>query len=371
MKKLFFKTTILMKILDRYLAKILLIYTLGVMIVWMGIYAFFNFINEIDLIGQHNYTLLSAVIYVASDLPAVVYSHSPVIILLGCLLALGHLAATSQLVVIQGCGISIMKIAKKVVITAMMFISMVVFLGEFIAPITAKHAEFYKAKALGQGVSKGNQQGFWLKDGDAIINVGKNLDDKTFGNVSLIHLHKVNQLKSIIYADKVGFDEGHLTFEDSKGHHFNHTEEITTIQAKNDEKYKIKVSFNQNLIKALEKDPRELSGWELYKYIDFLSENDLASDHFKIELYKRFIKPVTLVAMLLISMLFIFGSLRDASLGKKIFLGVAISLLFELSSRIGSVISLRFDYDPLLSASVPTIVVLAIGFILLKRKSAG
>ncbi|SMN02460.1 permease YjgP/YjgQ family protein [uncultured Candidatus Thioglobus sp.] len=75
--------------------------------------------------------------------------------------------------------------------------------------------------------------------------------------------------------------------------------------------------------------------------------------------------------MLLISMLFIFGSLRDASLGKKIFLGVAISLLFELSSRIGSVISLRFDYDPLLSASVPTIVVLAIGFILLKRKSAG
>jgi lipopolysaccharide export system permease protein len=41
-------------------------------------------------------------------------------------------------------------------------------------------------------------------------------------------------------------------------------------------------------------------------------------------------------------MLFIFGSLRDATLGKKIFLGVIIALFFELSSRIGGAISLRY-----------------------------
>jgi hypothetical protein len=41
----------------------------------MGVYALFNFINEINLIGQHNYTTLSAIIYVAADLPAVIYSH--------------------------------------------------------------------------------------------------------------------------------------------------------------------------------------------------------------------------------------------------------------------------------------------------------
>jgi lipopolysaccharide export LptBFGC system permease protein LptF len=81
------------QILDRYIIKTLLFYTLGVMVVWMGVYALFNFINEINLIGQHNYTTLSAIIYVAADLPAVIYSHSSVIILLGCLLGMGHLAA--------------------------------------------------------------------------------------------------------------------------------------------------------------------------------------------------------------------------------------------------------------------------------------
>jgi lipopolysaccharide export system permease protein len=95
----------------------------------------------------------------------------------------------------------------------------------------------------------------------------------------------------------------------------------------------VKVSFDQTLVKDLEKEPNELSGWELYKQIDFLADNNLTSSAFEIELYKRLVKPITLVAMLLLSMLFIFGSLRDATLGKKIFLGVIIALFFELSSR--------------------------------------
>jgi hypothetical protein len=44
------------------------------MVVWMGVYALFNFINEIDLIGQHYYTTLSAIIYVAADLNGAINS---------------------------------------------------------------------------------------------------------------------------------------------------------------------------------------------------------------------------------------------------------------------------------------------------------
>jgi lipopolysaccharide export LptBFGC system permease protein LptF len=51
----------------------------------------------------------------------------------------------------------------------------------------------------------------------------------------------------------------------------------------------------------------------IIKQIDFLADNNLTSSAFEIELYKRLVKPITLVAMLLLSMLFIFGSLRDAT----------------------------------------------------------
>jgi lipopolysaccharide export system permease protein len=111
-----------MKILDRYIVKTMAFYTSGVMFVWLGIYAFLNFINEIDKIGQANYTALEAMLYVALDLPSVIYAHSSVIILLGSLLALGHLASTSQLVILRGSGVSIIKITKTVVKIALIFI---------------------------------------------------------------------------------------------------------------------------------------------------------------------------------------------------------------------------------------------------------
>jgi lipopolysaccharide export system permease protein len=86
---------------------------------------------------------------VIADLPLVIYAHSSVIILLGCLLGLGHLAATSQLIVVKSGGISIMQIAQKVMVVALLFMLITILLGEFIAPVTTKYAESYRFKALG------------------------------------------------------------------------------------------------------------------------------------------------------------------------------------------------------------------------------
>lgn len=360
-----------MKILDRYITKTLLFYTLNVMVIWIGIYVLFNFINEIDLIGQQDYTVLSAVIYVAADLPAVIYSHSSVMILLGCLLGLGHLASTSQLIIVRGCGISIMKIAQKAVTAALIFIFIIIFLGEFVTPITTKYAESYRAKALGRNAPTTSQQGFWFKDGDTIINVKKNFNGSVFGGVTLIRLNSTNQLDSVFYSDKAVFNEGNLNLEKTKHYQLRQTDKFTDIQSEHYQKYDIDVSFDHTLIDTLKKDPKELSSWELYKHMTFLADNNLASAPFEVELYKRMVKPLSLVAMLLLSMLFIFGSLRDATLGKKIFLGIVISLFFELSSRISSVVSLRFDYDPLFSTSALTIIVLIVAFLLLRKKSTG
>lgn len=360
-----------MKILDRYITKTLLFYTLNVMVVWIGVYALFNFINEVDLIGQQDYTTLSAVIYVAADLPTVIYAHSSIIILLGCLLGLGHLASTSQLIIVSSCGVSIMQIVKKVIIIALMFIFAVIFLGEFVAPITTEYAESYRAKALKRNVSTSSRQDFWLKDGNTIINAKKIFDGNVFADLTLIKLNSVNQLDSIVYSDKAVFSKGNLVLDKTKYYQLKQTEKFIDIQSKDYQKYSTKTLLNKALIDTLKKEPEELSSWELYKHMTFLADNNLASEPFEVALYKRIVKPFTLVAMLMLSMLFIFGSLRDTTLGKKIFLGVIISLFFELSSRIGSVVSLRFGYDPLFSVSAPTIVVLLVAFLLLRKKSRG
>jgi hypothetical protein len=51
--------------------------------------------------------------------------------------------------------------------------------------------ESFRTKALGKNVSTVSQQGFWLKDGNTIINVKENFDGRVFGDVDFESAEKV------------------------------------------------------------------------------------------------------------------------------------------------------------------------------------
>ena len=90
-----------MKIKDHYIAKTILSYTLVVMLVWLSIYSFFNFLSELNSVGNANYTILGAFQYIILQMPEVAYDQASALILLGCILGMGHLATTGQLLIFR------------------------------------------------------------------------------------------------------------------------------------------------------------------------------------------------------------------------------------------------------------------------------
>ena len=141
------------------------------------------------------------------------------------------------------------------------------------------------------------------------------------------------------------------------------------ISSKERKSYSKFVSFDQDLINSFEKNPKDLKIWTLVKQIQFLSDNKLRSGIFEVELYKRLIRPITLIAMILLAMLFIFGSARDVTIGRKIFFGAALGLSFEMLSRVTSAMALSFDINPLISSLLPSSLLLIISLTLLIQKS--
>ena len=141
------------------------------------------------------------------------------------------------------------------------------------------------------------------------------------------------------------------------------------ISLKERNSYNKTVSFDRDLIDSLEKEPGELTTWTIIKQIQYFSDNKLRSGIFEVELYKRLVRPFTLIAMILTAMIFIFGSTRDVTLGRKIFLGVALGLAFELLSRIGGALALSFDFSPLFSSFLPAFIVIIISIFVLIKKS--
>ena len=357
-----------MKIKDRYIAKTLLTYTLVVMLVWLSIYSFFNFLSELDSVGTANYSILEAFQYIILQMPEVAYDQASAVILLGCILGMGHLATTGQLLIFRASGLSVIKITWLTVKNAMIFIFLLILIGETIAPKLTQYAEYERSNALGQNNLSENQDGFWIRDGDNFINVENNIDGSVFSGITIIEVDN-NKIKRVINSESGNFDGESLKLIKTDIFSIDEKNKFENIVSKKRNLYKKNVAFDHDLIASLEKEPKDLSTLTIIKQIQFLTENKLRAGVFEVELYKRLVKPISLIAMVLLAMLFIFGSTRDVTLGRKIFFGVAIGLSFELVSRIGCAMELSFEFNPLLSSFIPALLVIIIAISLLIKKS--
>ena len=358
-----------MKIRERYIRKTLLSFTLVVLVIWLGVYSFFNFLSEMNSIGQVNYTSLEAFRYIALQIPEVAYKHASPVILLGCVLGMGHLATTNQLIVLRVSGMSIFRLTMLTIKTALIFLIAVIAIGEIFAPIASEEAERGRSKALDIAIASQSQEGFWIRDGENFINVQKNIDGKLFSGVTIFEVNSSNKIATVLTSEQATFDGKALDMNNTEIISIADKKKINNISIKQRSSYNMTVLFDQDLIDSLKKEPEELTTWNIIKQIQFLSDNKLRSGIFEVELYKRLINPITLVTMILLAMLFIFGSTRDVTLGRKIFFGVAVGLSFELLSRISGAMALSFDFNPVISAVLPTIVVMLIATTLLIQKS--
>ncbi len=360
-----------MKIRDRYIIKTLLNHTLVVLLVWLSIYSFFNFLEELNSIGQADYTAIEAIKYILLQMPEVAYKQASPVILLGCVLGMGYLATTNQLVVLRVSGNSILKLSLLTIKIALIFVFVVIAFGEIFAPLASEEAKKGRAKALGQSIVSQSQEGFWIREGGNYINVKNNIDGSFFTDVSIYQVSPLNKIETIIAAESADFNGSSLNMNNANIISINTVNGVEKIVSKERINYNKTVSFDQDLIDSLKKEPKELTTWKIIKQIQFLSRNKQTSNIFEVELYKRLIKPVTLVAMILLAMIFIFGSNRDVSLGKKIFFGIALGLSFEMIARIGGALSLSFNLSPIMSAVAPTVVIIVLAIVILSRKSMG
>jgi len=358
-----------MKIKDRYIANTLLTYSIVVLLVWLSIYSFFNFLAELNTVGTANYTILEAFKYIVLQLPEVAYDQVSPVILLGCVLGMGHLATTGQLIILRASGISILKITWLTLKNAIIFLIFLTLIGELVAPSLTSYAENERSNALGQNSLSSSQDGFWIRDGDNFINVENNVDGSLFNGITVIELNKSNKIERVIESKSAIFDGQNINMDSTNIFSINSTNLFDDIALKERNLYKKRVAFDQDLIDSLEKEPKDLTTLTIVKQIQFLTDNKLRAEVFEVELYKRLVKPITLVAMVLLAMLFIFGSTRDATLGRKIFFGVVIGLSFELISRIGGALALSLNFSPLLSTFVPAIAIMIIATIALINKS--
>lgn len=353
-----------MKILSKYIIKTIFISIIAVALLWVIIFSLFDFLADSKNIGVEEYSLFDSLFVILLNSPLLIYKRLTVIMLIGVILALGHLASTSQLIVARSSGVSIFSLARLIVGSVLIFYLLVASFGELIAPKLVEYGINYKAQ-LTKSVEVGlDTQEFWLKDRDKIISVDKNYDGKNFLGVEIFEIND-NKLTKVIKSKRMVISNENTILGDSNIYKI----DFDKLDFEKVASQKINLLFDDSLVNTLQKDPLDLSIVDIYNQVKFLSDNNLNSGVFQIELSKRLIKPFVLIVTILFSMLFIFGSMRNSSMGKKLFLGIVISLVLELYLRIGGSLSLKFDYNYFVIVLLPlTIFFIVVIKLLLNKK---
>ena len=117
-------------------------------------------------------------------------------------------------------------------------------------------------------------------------------------------------------------------------------------------------------------NPDMLSIWSLTKYIDYLRANSLDSRRYEHALWAKIMYPVATGVMVFLAIPVVMINLtRTSGPGARVLLGTGIGLAFHILNQATGNLAVVANMPPVLSASGPTLIVLTIAMLLLRRSA--
>ena len=129
------------------------------------------------------------------------------------------------------------------------------------------------------------------------------------------------------------------------------------------------VDLNPDLLKVLIIDPDKMSISDLFRYASRFENQGQDSSTYFLSFWKKIFQPLTTAALVIVAVSFIFGPLRSATMGSKVFTAICFGIVFYLVQNLLSTVSLVYQLNPLLAVLSPILFCLLLGAVLLRRTS--
>jgi len=349
-------------LLSQYLMRTILASTALVLVVLLALAGLFEFIGELDDI-KGDYQTPQAILFTALRLPNLAFEMLPVAALIGSLLGLGAIAGNSEIIVMRSAGYSVVRLAGMVAVSGAVLLIFTGLLGEFIGPPLDFYARDMRMEARYQKDDDiGNDT--WVKDGPVYLHLERVSSEFEFGSIYVFRFNEDNELTSIALAENSGIDEDdNWILENLRETRF-HDDGVQVAQSSVAvESFEV----NAELLGSSLAKPLSLSARGLLVYIDYLKRNNLDASQYESEIWYRASRTMTVLIMPILSLAFVFGSLRSGGAGGRLTIGVVIGLAYYLASETLANSGQVFKLDPSVVNWLPFVVLCAITVVALTR----
>lgn len=347
-----------MRILTRYIGRDVLLSTLLLFLALIGLFTFFDLINEMRDVGRGGYTIGAALMYVALHVPTRLYELFPVAALIGTLFAISQLVANSEFTVMRASGASILQVAWAVVRVGIPLAVATFVAGEYVAPPAERLAQTLRAAAQGNATGVVAQQfesGFWFKQNDPLtfVNIRTVLSDMTLVGVRIYEFDENLRLTSVRSAESGRYQEnGRWKLEEVK------VTEIGRESAKvsTQPTWIWQSILRPSILDVYQVAPERLALSTLYDNIRVLGTGAQKTSRFEIAFWSKTLYPVAVLVMMLLALPFAQYQRRQGGVGFRLFAGTMLGLAFFLIQRLFTYLGVLNDWPPFFSASFPLVV---------------
>lgn len=352
-----------MKILDRYIIKIIWMSIGLVTLMLAGLQIFILFVNQLDDLGRNDYGIWQALIYVLLQMPYHVYLFFPMASLLGSLIGLGILANHRELIVMRSAGFSIYQITLSVLKAALLLIVIVTILGETLVPKLARMANDERMQALSGGQALRTARGVWLRYQNDFITIGTVMPGNILQNVVQFHFDPQHHMKFARKLEQVSFSNGSWQAKNIEETHFNDEQTSTQKMAA----MRWDVDIKPAILSVSANEPDEMSLHELNQYLRIQKSTHQSASNYQLAFWQRIFQPFSTVVMMILAIPFVFGPLRSSTMSSKLLAGATVGFSFHIINRFFGPVSQVLQWPPLFAAAAPTLIFALLGLYLMRR----
>lgn len=353
-----------MRILDRYIARNFLSGAGIVLLILLPLFAFLTLAAELDEVGKGTYTSFDALTVVGYSLPKLVLDLLPVTALLGVLVGLGAMANHRELIIINAFGVSARRTAWPVVKAVLLAIVFVLFAQFYVVPKFELNAAEVRSKTTPGTNIVSNDREFWTRSGKQFIRVGEVSQHGVLRDLEIFELGENGELQELVQASRA--DVLH------DGQWLLHDVSITDLRSAQVTEEHLDSKMWQSFLSAQQTSalivPVEaMAPSDLYAHIRLFEKNNLDTLRFRVLFWQQLSIPVSLVAMSLLGLPFLLGSVRSTPAGQRAAIGGSIGILFYLSEQTMGHLAILYDLNPAATALGPDVLLLVVALSILYR----
>jgi lipopolysaccharide export system permease protein len=344
--------------IDRYIMQQFLAGIVPVLLLLLTLFSFMTLAEELEDVGKGSFTLPDALMVVLLTTPKRIVELLPITALLGGLIGLGAMANNRELIAIRTVGVSKQRIAQTVAVLAMFLCVFITALQFTVVPGFEREAATLRGQALKNPEARGsNSNAIWTRNDKHFIRVNNIESDSSLEGVEIYATDERGRLTQLIHASNAyttGQEDWLLTnvieskFEGSQ-----------VIETERDRmKFKGLLSAEQASVFIL---PLEaLAPDDLIKTIANLEQNQLDTHHYKVVLWQQISLLPSLLAMSLLSLPLLLGSVRSVSASQRVMTGGLIGISFYLLQQLSGHLAGILGLNPALVILTPPLILLGV-----------